>query len=186
MLYTAHPHAVKPISGSWGNYQVHWISVRFYIKLLPKQIPIITCQPNAGYKQISTKQAMRPIQSLIDKRYAAKSAFLQGLTLSVRSRVSSDLADHVWVADIDQNCIIIVTDLAERASMLQYQQHEIIKQINEEFKGKLIRPLRRIKIRVDYKVAIINSIPDTKRTDHSDRIENYKKNCKKLLELINN
>lgn len=127
---------------------------------------------------------MRPIQSLIDKRYAAKSAFLHSLTESVRSRVPSDLRAFVWVADIDHDCIIIATDLAERATMLRYQQHEIVKQINEEFKGKLIKPLRRIKTKVDYKLTQIKLQPNEVKKDHSERTMTYKKHCKELLKLI--
>ena len=130
---------------------------------------------------------MRPIQSLIDKRYVAKTAFLNSVTESVRSRISSDLRQYVWVADIDQDCIIIVTDLAERATMLRYQQHEIVKQINEEFKGKLMRPLRRIKTKVDYKLAQIklgsNKVTQAKQ-DHTERTATYKKNCRALLCLL--
>lgn len=127
---------------------------------------------------------MRPIHSLIDKRYAAKSAFLHALTESMRSRVSSELKDYVWVADIDQDCIIIVTDVAERATMLRYQQHEIVKQINEEFKGKLMRPVRRIKTRVDYKVVQINAESEIKKQDHSTRIATYRQHCQALLKLM--
>lgn len=127
---------------------------------------------------------MRPIHSLIDKRYVAKSAFLHALTESVRSRVSSELRDYVWVAEIDQDCIMIVTDLAERATILRYQQHEIVKQVNEEFKGKLMRPIRRIKTKVDYKVARIKHESKTEKKDHSQRTATYQKHCQALLKLI--
>lgn len=129
---------------------------------------------------------MRPIQTLIDTKYLTKAQYTESLTSSVRSRLSPELREYCWVADIIGNCLILVTDRAERATVLRYQQHELVKQINEEFTLSLSCPIKRAKIKVDYKLAClpkrVHSItaPTDPKKNKTNRL-----NCANLLHLLN-
>lgn len=128
---------------------------------------------------------MRPIHTLIDTKYLTKARDVTAFTASVRSRLSSDLQKHCWVAEIRGNCLIIVTDQAERATLLRYQQHELVKQINEEFTLSLEVPLKRLKVKVDYKLAnLLESSGPRNQLGHQDR-KTGKRYCTELRKLLN-
>ena len=129
---------------------------------------------------------MRPIRSLIDTKYLTKARFTDTLTASIRSRLSTELRHHCWVADITGNCLIVVTDRAEHATILRYQQHELVKQINEEFTSSLSMPVRRLKVKVDYKLAnLTKQLNSSTKAGRRNR-QTSRKNCAILLNLLNN
>ncbi|RCL46238.1 MAG: DUF721 domain-containing protein [Candidatus Thioglobus sp.] len=91
---------------------------------------------------------MHAIDSLIDQKIIRKTKIIQLLSKSMHSRLPSKYHHHCWLIDITDNCALIAVDSAEVATALRYQQHELLKQINEEFSKRLNTPLRRIKIKV--------------------------------------
>ena len=125
---------------------------------------------------------MQSINHLIHRHYLKKAAFLGQLSSSIRSRLSPDLAPHCWVADIVTNQLTLVTNRAERATLLRYQQHEILKQLNEEVSVELGRPLYRLRVRLDHRMSD-NSIKPIKPISNK-RSSRYKLECKKLRKIL--
>lgn len=128
---------------------------------------------------------MRPIHSLIDRRYLIKTEFLRSVTASIRSRLSSDVREHCWVGGIEQDYLILVTDMAERASIIRHQQHELLKQVNEEFRPKLIRPVRRLKLKIEHKTTGLKQINSNDPAQTATRAQEYHRHCADLLKIIN-
>lgn len=129
---------------------------------------------------------MRPIRTLIDTKYLTKARFIDSATASIRSRISSDMRANCWVADITGNCLIIVTDRAEHATLLRYQQHELVKQINEEFTSSLITPVKRLKVKVDYRLANLTEQRPAENKTGLRKNNNGRKHCANLLDLLKN
>lgn len=87
---------------------------------------------------------MRPLNQLIDRNLIRKARALQDMTLSLRSRLSAPLAEHCWAAGWQDKTLIVITDSGAWATGIRYQQHELLKQINAEFR----LDLKRMKIRI--------------------------------------
>ena len=125
---------------------------------------------------------MQSISHLIHRHYLKKAAFLGQLSTSIRSRLSPDLAPYCWVADITTNQLTIITNRAERATLLRYQQHEILKQLNEEFSAELGRPLYRLRVRLDHRMS--DSITKPTKSGMNPHSSRYKSECEKLREIL--
>lgn len=91
---------------------------------------------------------MHSLKNLINPKLIEKAYFYQQLTLSLRSRLPEPLAKHCWVGGFRGNTLIVVTDSSHWATPIRYQQHELLKQINEEFGPQLHETLIRLKIKV--------------------------------------
>ena len=131
------------------------------------------------------KSTMRPIHSLIEAKLLNRTQNIQSLTASLHSRLSSELRHHCWVVDVIGNTLILITDNAERATILRYQQHELVKQINEEFGHTLTKPVRRIKIKIDYNLTKLSSSV-VKSTKRDNKVTNQAKHyCQQMLNLLN-
>ena len=128
---------------------------------------------------------MRPIHTLIDTKYLTKARYITTLTNSIRSRLSPELRDFCWVVDIIGNCLVVVTDRSEHATVLRYQQHELLKQINEEFTSSLSVPVRRIKIKVDYQLTQLSTQSKKFTSMNQESRNTGVKNCHAILELLN-
>ena len=128
---------------------------------------------------------MRPIHTLIDTKFLTKARYITTLTNSVRSRLSPELREYCWVVDIIGNCLIVVTDRPEHATILRYQQHELLKQINEEFTSSLSVPVRRIKVKVDYKLAQFSKRTKNFNSAHRKTREAGMEQCAQLLRFLN-
>ncbi len=128
---------------------------------------------------------MRPIHTLIDTKFLTKARYITNLTSSVRSRLSPELRDFCWVVDIIGNCLVVVTDRPEHATVLRYQQHELLKQINEEFTSSLSVPVRRIKIKVDYQLTQLAAQSRKLNSRHPESRQTGIKNCHAILERLN-
>ena len=130
------------------------------------------------------KSTMRPIHSLISSNFHDRAKNIQSLTASIHSRLSLNLREHCWVTGINGNNLLIITDKAERATTLRYQQHELLKQVNEEFSSTLETPLRRLKVKVDYSLStVVNR--NTKRTSRRKlEVETAKTYCNHMLDLL--
>ena len=130
------------------------------------------------------KSTMRPIHSLIAANLLNRTQNIQSLTTSLHSRLSAELRQHCWVVDIMGNTIVIITDNAERATILRYQQHELVKQINEEFSSTLESPIRRIKVKVDFNLTKLSSNQSPHYTLTQDEVSKAKSYCKQMLSLL--
>ena len=75
---------------------------------------------------------MQKFTSYISVDLQKKAKLLHRLTLSIRMQLPGDLANHCWVAGIDNRTLTIVTDDPSRASIIRFQQLEILKLLNSE------------------------------------------------------
>ena len=91
---------------------------------------------------------MRPFKHYLDHKLIQRSRLLQTLTHSARSRISPAVAEHCWVAGIHDNVLVVLTDSSSWAVAIRYQQHEILKLINSEYRMELEQTLKRLKIKV--------------------------------------
>lgn len=91
---------------------------------------------------------MRPSKDFIDRKLLSQIHFLTQLTTSLRSRLPSSMAEHCWVASYDRDTLCVLTDSSNWTLALRYQQREILKQLNTEFRLELQAPLKRLKVRI--------------------------------------
>ena len=91
---------------------------------------------------------MQKLSSYINVDIQKKAKLLHRLTLSVRMQLPKDLANHCWVAGINNRTLIIVTDDPNRASIIRFQQREILKQLNQELSLTVKEYLIQIKVKI--------------------------------------
>ena len=115
----------------------------------------------------------------------AKVKNIQSLTASVHSRLSLKLREHCQVIGIIDNTLLIIADNAESASCLRYQQHELLKQVNEEFAGTVSAPLKRLKIKVDCRHPWPAGAGKKRQIlRSSSALKTAKKHCQSMLRLL--
>ena len=127
---------------------------------------------------------MRPIHSLIDVKLLNRTQIIQSLTTSLHSRLSTELRQHCWVVNIIDNTLVVITDNAERATTIRYQQHELLKQINEEFAGSLDVPVRRMKVKVDCNLTKLTQATDVSDSRTQLELSTAKKHCRQMLSYL--
>jgi hypothetical protein len=130
------------------------------------------------------KSPMRPIHSLIDAKLLSRTQNIQSLTNSLHSRLSLALRQHCWVIDVIGNTLIIITDNAERATTIRYQQHDLLKQINEEFTGSLEVPVRRMRVKVDHNLSTLNNPVNSPNKRSEPELSKAKNHCRQMLSYL--
>ena len=91
---------------------------------------------------------MQKLSSYINFDLQKKAKLLHRLTLSIRMQLPKDLASHCWVAGIDNRTLTIITDDPNRASVIRFQQREILKQLNQELSLTVKEYLNQIKVKI--------------------------------------
>jgi len=91
---------------------------------------------------------MQKFSSYISVDLQKKAKLLHRLTLSIRMQLPEDLARHCWVANIDNRTLTVITDDPNRASIIRFQQHEILKQLNQELSLTVKEYLNQIKVKI--------------------------------------
>ena len=91
---------------------------------------------------------MQKLSSYISVDLLKKAKLLHRLTLSLRMHLPNDLASHCWVANIDNRTLTIITDDPNRASIIRFQQREILKQLNQELSLTVKEYLNQIKVKI--------------------------------------
>ncbi len=120
---------------------------------------------------------MQKFSSYISADLQKKAQLLHRLTLSIRMQLPEDLANHCWVAGIDNRTLTIVTDDPNRASMIRFQQREILKQLNQELSLTVKEYLNQIKVKI---CNVINGVnPPTKAENLSSESAYHIKQCAK-------
>ncbi len=127
---------------------------------------------------------MRPILSLIDSKILTRAQNIQSLTTSLHSRLPSNLRQHCWVVDITDQTLVILTNNAERATILRYQQHELLKQINEEFGQTMTKPVRRVKVKVDYHLSKLSAHDNNPPARTIDALHLARESCRNMMKLL--
>ena len=96
----------------------------------------------------SQERSMHRLQHFLDSRLIKSARLLEALTQSARTRLAPTVAEHCWVSAIRGKTLIVVTDSSSWAVPIRYQQHELLKQLNEQFPAELQQTLTRLKIKV--------------------------------------
>ena len=79
-------------------------------------------------------------------------------------------ARHCWVASIDNRTLTIITDDPGQASLLRFQQYEILKQLNQELGLAVKKYLNRLKIKIRKAMGEPKQpVPATPLTDYAAR-----------------
>lgn len=91
---------------------------------------------------------MRPLTDYLDDSIVRKVAFISRLTTSLRSRLPPHIAERCCVAGVNQNTLSVLVDSSSWTLTLRYQQREILKHLNTEFRAELQPPLTRLKVRI--------------------------------------
>lgn len=125
---------------------------------------------------------MRMINSLIGPNILKKTNEIQLLSRSMHSRLPSKFHPHCWLIDIKDQLALIVADSADIATALRYQQHELLKQINEEFAAQLITPIKRVKIKV---ITPQQTPSSPQKQPSSSDLELSKQYCQQILKTLN-
>ena len=125
---------------------------------------------------------MQKFASYISADLQKKAKLLHRLTLSIRMQLPEDLAKHCWVASIDNRTLTIVTDDPNRASIIRFQQREILKQLNQELSLTVKEYLNQIKVKISNNISGINRPMKTQllSSDSADIIKNSAHDIKDL------
>ena len=122
---------------------------------------------------------MQKFSSYISVNLQKKAKLLHRLTLSLRTQLPEGLASHYWVASIDNRTLTIVTDDPNRASVIRFQQHEILKQLNQELSLTVKEYLCQIKVKICNDINGVNH--PTKAQYLSIDSANHIKQCAKNI-----
>ena len=99
---------------------------------------------------------MQKFSSYISVDLQKKAKLLHRLTMSIRMQLPEDLASHCWVASIDNRTLTIITDDPNRASVIRFQQREILKQLNQELSLTVKEYLNQIKVKICHVINGVN------------------------------
>lgn len=87
---------------------------------------------------------MQPADRHLASNLLQRAQLLQAMTFSLRQYLPAPLAEHCWVAAPRERTLVLVTDSPAWATQLRYQQQEILKLLNSEFRLQL----NRLRIRI--------------------------------------
>lgn len=125
---------------------------------------------------------MQKFTSYISADLQKKAQLLHRLTLSIRMQLPGDLANHCWVAGIDNRTLTIVTDDPNRASVIRFQQREILKQLNQELSLTVKEYLNQIKVKISSVIGGVNHPTKTEKlsSNSARHIERCSRDIKDL------
>ncbi len=125
---------------------------------------------------------MQKFSSYITSDLQKKAKLLHRLTLSIRMQLPEDLARHCWVASIDNRTLTIVTDDPSRASIIRFQQREILKQLNQELSLTVKEYLNQIKVKICNSISGINQ-PTKAHNLTPESADTIKRSAKDIKDL---
>ncbi len=91
---------------------------------------------------------IQPLECFIDSGLLRRLRLLEALTGAIRPLLPGAGAQHCWVVDVRGRTLVVLTDSASWAVSIRYQQRELLKQLNDQFRLELGGTLERVKIRV--------------------------------------
>ena len=125
---------------------------------------------------------MQKFSSYISVDLQKKAKLLHRLTLSIRMQLPEDLASHCWVAGIDNRTLTIVTDDPNRASIIRFQQREILKQLNQELSLTVKEYLNQIKVKIGNVISGANH-PTKAEVLSSNSAKHIERSAKDIKDL---
>jgi hypothetical protein len=112
---------------------------------------------------------IQPLEHFIDSRLLKRLRLLEALTCAIRPLLPAAGAEHCWVVDVREGTLLVLTDSANWAVSVRYQQRELLKQLNDQFHPELASPLQRVKIRVSHRSDRLDSRPVAPRNQTTAR-----------------
>lgn len=91
---------------------------------------------------------MRSFKALFDEKLLRQARLFEAMTDCLRRSLPLEASAHCWVGGVRDRVLVVVTDSACFAVAPHYQQHEILKRINSEFRAHLPAPLTKLKTKV--------------------------------------
>ncbi len=91
---------------------------------------------------------MHPLNQYLNIELLRHARLLDAMTLCIRTKLPYPVANHCWAGGLNGETLVIVTDSGNWVVSIRYQQYELLKQLNCEFRGELVETLKRMKIKV--------------------------------------
>jgi hypothetical protein len=91
---------------------------------------------------------MQNLRVFLSDSLVRQARLFEAMTDSLRLHLSAEVAAHCWVGGIRERTLVVVTDSTAFFMLVHYQQHDILKRINSDFKTELACPLNRLKTRI--------------------------------------
>ncbi len=91
---------------------------------------------------------MENLKSFLNADLLRHAGLLEAMTATLRSYLPAEAAAHCWVGGVRERVLTVVADSAGFAVAAHYQQHEILKRINSDFRAELLIPLNKLKTKV--------------------------------------
>jgi hypothetical protein len=91
---------------------------------------------------------MQKLRVFLSNSLVRQARLFEAMTDSLRLHLSAEVAEHCWVGGIRERTLVVVTDSTAFFMLVHYQQHDILKRLNSDFKTELACPLNRLKTRI--------------------------------------
>jgi hypothetical protein len=109
---------------------------------------------------------VKTLQSLFDGKLVRQARLFEAMTSSLRLHLPPEVGDHCWIGGVHERTLVVVTDSASFATLVHYQQQEVLKRINSDFRMEIPAPLQKLKLRIA-KLAPQTQRPLPRRTSAS-------------------
>lgn len=100
---------------------------------------------------------MQSLKALLNDNLVRQARLFETMTQSLRRHLPAEAAAHCWVGGVRDRILVVVTDSASFGVVAYYQQHEILKGMNSEFRAELPAPLIKLRTKVARAPAMVES-----------------------------
>lgn len=91
---------------------------------------------------------MQSLKTLLDGNLVRQAQLFEAMTKSLRRHLPTEAATHCWIGGTRDQTLVVITDSASFTVAAHYRQHEILHEINSEFRADLAAPLTSLKMKV--------------------------------------
>jgi hypothetical protein len=102
---------------------------------------------------------MQTIESFLNNALARKARLYEAMTDSLRIHLPVEVATHCWVGGVRAQSLVVVSDSACFSTIVHYQQHEILEQINSDFQTELRAPLTKLRTKIAQQPVVVRKAP---------------------------
>ena len=92
--------------------------------------------------------AMQRLFDHLDERLVATLRLQLDISHTLRAQLAEDVTAECWCSHVCEDTMTVTVTDGNFASLIHYQQRELLKRINADFKDQLECPLRQIKVQV--------------------------------------
>lgn len=91
---------------------------------------------------------MKKLLDHLDPHLLARIRLQLAITQSLRRQLPEPLGSSCWCSNIEGATLTVSVNDNHQAPLIHYQQRELLKHVNAEFKDRLNQPLRQLRIQV--------------------------------------